>query len=292
LGYIAFQIEFVREGAAFGLVSIPALANLARNALELLGVTAGSVLGKALTLINVPDFVSSIARNALGEGLAALDVIRETFPVAPAASLAARNEIEALIVDVAGLSPDRVADFAPRAFAVVQTVADNLPAASAIRAMRQLSEQFEAVPALPSLSPLYAVQARNVAAASSFIRAAALAAETEAVIRSDYVARPDGVRARAEIAMRYEAAMLLANGAEHADLYRALDDARGRAIEYLSKVINDLAPVISVASGRVMPSLYWSYRLYAEAARGTELAQRNSVRNPAFMPKEFSALAR
>jgi len=290
-GYIAFQIEFVREGAAFGLVSIPALASLVRTALGAFGGVASQLLSGGLAIANVPDFVSAAARGSIGEGLAALDVLRETFPVDPVASVSARNEIDALVAELSDLTPASLPILASRAFEVVQTVADNIPASSAVRAMRQLAEQFPPVPTSPALSPLQAAEAANVTAVSRFFRAAALVGETEAYIRREFTDRPDGVLARAELAMRFESEMLRANGAEYADMYRALDDARGRAIEYLSKVINDLAPVISVESNRVMPSLYWSYRLYAVADRGVELAQRNLVRNPAFMPKTFAALA-
>lgn len=291
LGYIAFQVEFVREGAAFGLVSIPALASLARVALGALGGVASSLLAGGLSLANVPDFVSAAARGTLGEGLGALDLLRETFPVDPVASLAARNEIDALVSGVAALSPATLPALAGRVFEIVQTLADSMPPASAARAMRQFADQFPPVSPVPAISPLQGVQIGNVAVVSGFFRVAALAGETEAILRREFVARPDGVAARADLAMRFEAEMLLANGAAHAALYRALDDARGRAIDYLSKVINDLAPVIEVESNRVLPSLYWSFRLYGDAFRGTELAQRNLVRNPAFMPTVFSALA-
>lgn len=291
LGYVAFQVEFIREGAAFGLVSLPALASLARAALAAFGGLASSLLGNALSLANVPDFVSSAARATFGEGLAALDLIRESFPMPPAVSLAARNEIDALVTALPDIAPATVSDFASRAFEVVQVIADSLPAESAARASRLFADQFPAIVPGVSLSATEALVERNVAAVSAFYRGAALAAETEAYIRREYADRPSGVAARSELAMRFEAEMLRANGAENAGFYRALDDARGRAIEYLSKLINDLAPVISVSSNAVLPSLYWSYRMYGVADRAPELAARNLVRNPAFMPTDFSALA-
>jgi prophage DNA circulation protein len=39
-----------------------------------------------------------------------------------------------------------------------------------------------------------------------------------------------------------------------------------------------------------MPSLYWAWRLYKAPERGTELAARNRVAHPSFIPPEFEAL--
>jgi prophage DNA circulation protein len=54
----------------------------------------------------------------------------------------------------------------------------------------------------------------------------------------------------------------------------------------------DLSPVIIVGAKRVLPSLYWAYRLYADPMRGAELWRRNQIKHPAYMPINFEALAR
>jgi prophage DNA circulation protein len=72
----------------------------------------------------------------------------------------------------------------------------------------------------------------------------------------------------------------------------AIQDLRGRVAEYLSRLINDLAPVITVEAARQLPSLYWGYRLYGDPARGAEIVARNGVRHPSFVPATFQALSR
>ena len=135
-------------------------------------------------------------------------------------------------------------------------------------------------------------ESSNAAAAAQLVRLAALAALTDAVLRADYPSRPDGVAARTMLADYYGREIEQAAGADYADLYVALVEARGAAIDYLSRLIADLAPVITIDAPTGMPSLYWAYRLYADPARGGELVARNNVRHPSFMPATFSALAR
>lgn len=66
----------------------------------------------------------------------------------------------------------------------------------------------------------------------------------------------------------------------------------GFTVEYLSKVMADLAPVIVVGADVRMPSIYWAYRLYGDATRADELSERNDIKHPMWMGTEFEALAR
>lgn len=135
-------------------------------------------------------------------------------------------------------------------------------------------------------------EASNAAAAAQIVRLAALSALTDAVLRRSYASRPEGVAARALLSDYYSNEIDRAAGADAADLYVALVEARGTAIEYLSRVIADLAPVVTIEAPIGMPSLYWGYRLYGDPNRAAELVARNGVRHPSFMPATFSALAR
>jgi prophage DNA circulation protein len=76
------------------------------------------------------------------------------------------------------------------------------------------------------------------------------------------------------------------------EVYKALQDVRGAAIDFLSRDITDLAPVLEINQMRPMPAAYWANRLYNDAGRIEELTQRNSVKHPLFMPLEFEAVSR
>jgi prophage DNA circulation protein len=132
----------------------------------------------------------------------------------------------------------------------------------------------------------------NTVASAQLVRLAALAAVTEAVLRRNYRSRPDGVAARAALSALYDREIEAAAAPAQADLYIALVEARGAAVDYLSRTIADLAPVVTVSAPSPLPSLYWAWRLYADPGRAGELTDRNRVRHPSFMPASFAALAR
>jgi prophage DNA circulation protein len=75
-------------------------------------------------------------------------------------------------------------------------------------------------------------------------------------------------------------------------LFNSMTALRDAVIEYLSRTILDLAPVVTVTANAVMPSLYWAWRLYGDPSRADDLVARNRVVHPSFMPAEFEALAR
>ncbi len=60
----------------------------------------------------------------------------------------------------------------------------------------------------------------------------------------------------------------------------------------LSRSITDLAPILTASSVASMPSLWWANRLYGDAGRAEELADRNRVKHSLFMPAQIEALAR
>ena len=97
--------------------------------------------------------------------------------------------------------------------------------------------------------------------------------------------------ARAEVAERFDHELEAAGGAANAPLYIAIEGLRGSVVDYLTRLIADLAPVVTVSANRSLPSLWWSWRIYGVADRSAELVARNSVRHPSFMPREFQALA-
>ena len=185
------------------------------------------------------------------------------------------------------------------AIAIAQTLvsttrvlADAMSPDTAARAMLEFAAAFEPVQTQANLTTTAVRAAANAAAVSSVVRLAALTAYAEAMMRKTYAARPDGVAARAEIAERFDNELSNTPGAVYADLFRAIDDLSGRVVEYLSQVINDLAPLINIEIAKKLPAVYLAFRLYADPLRDAELIARNQVRNPAFMPQTFVALAR
>src|SRR5262249_54442693 len=143
----------------------------------------------------------------------------------------------------------------------------------------------------PVLSDSTTRAAANTGTMTRLCRLAALIAWAEALARQSYASRPDGVAARAAAAERLDLELMQLGGAENYWLYVAIQNLRGSVVTYLTQLIADLAPVVTVTANQSMPALWWAWRLYHDPTRTVDLVQRNEVRHPSFMPTEFVALA-
>lgn len=297
LGYVAFRVKFVRDGAATALISVPHLLHLAFGAANDLASSIAQSLPLSLDLKGAPDFVADAAADGFGSFVAAVDGVRESYALAPDLSAALRDELADIVADADAAidrdaKPADIVAIAQRAIEATRKIADGIAPLSAVRAMAELIEAF-AAPVVTGIAPAYSItRARNNAAAMArFARLVAVTSYAEAVLRASYASRSDGVAARAQVAARFDQEMADTTGADNAALFAALSLLQGRVIDYLQALINDLAPVIGIEAARQMPSIFWAYRLYRDPLRGAEIAARNGVRHPAFMPREFSALA-
>ena len=298
LGYVAFDVKFVREGAAFSFISIPFALNGAFGAADALAAAIVGGFAKTLSIASEPDFVVSAAADGFASSAAMLDVVRTSYRVDPTASAIVRDAISQIVASapaaLAAVKDDDGAAVTTLAQSLVETtraLGEAIPPETAIRAMLDLVDAApEPIAAgRPVITPPARRALANAAAVARLARFAALTAFCEAVVRRTYAARPDGVTARGEVAEIFDAELSNTFGAETAALYLAIDDLRGRVIEYLSSVINDLAPVVTVETARIMPSLYLAYRLYGDPTRAGEIVARNRVRHPSFVPRVFSA---
>ncbi|WP_243368861.1 DNA circularization protein [Microvirga solisilvae] len=295
LNFIAFNLRFVREGAASALASVLSLANLVFLAVDALASAASTRAVRALKVQRQPDHVAAAAVEEFRNVVSLVESVRLSASIDQATSASVRDEIDALYREAPVLisaSNGAAADLGERVFSVVRRIGDagdpNLLAATfGALADDTLPE------AVPSGATANARQAQvNRASMLQIGRLAFLAAYAEAVTRATYPSRREGISARADLAERFEREFSQANGAENAELYLALQDLQGRTVEYLTRMIVDLAPIVTVQAARSMPSLYWAWRLYGDPLRATTLATRNKVRHPSFMPNTFEAVSR
>jgi prophage DNA circulation protein len=299
MGYVAFELKFVRKGASSGLISAPLLQNVAFQAAETVANVLGQLFPLTISTLGRPDLVVSAVTDTLSQGAIALDVLRQSYAIDPAVSAQVRDAIPVVVANIATSITNDAAPGAAASSAVVslaglvrQTM-DAMPASSATRAALELAGAFSAVAAgVPYLSPTAKLAADNAAVAARAVRLAALTAYAEAVLRSTFVARPDGVTARGEVAERFEDELYQTDGAENAALFVAISDLRDKVIGWITQTIANLAPVITVESNVQRPALDLAWILYADPTRADELVARNNVRNPFFMPQVISALAR
>lgn len=324
LGYLAHELKFVREGFGSALASVNSLANDVFVAAEAAAVSVAAAFAAMGAVKNVPERVTDVLQHGTETALATLEAVRTSVNVEPVASAAQRDAIErtyALVptaidhaaklgdiatavlnanatASVAAGDPVSAADATLEVVGksvadVAVALAENMDPASALS---QMGDVIAATPTTASVDPLStsvwrAAEATNQLAAYTLLRVAALTAYCESVTRVALKDRPAAITLRANVSVFFEE-QLGALPSEQYDLYRAMLKLRDATIDYLSRAIIDLAPVVRVSANMQMPSLYWAWRLYGDSTRSQELADRNKVAHPSFMPVKFEALGK
>jgi prophage DNA circulation protein len=292
-GYSAFSVTFVRDGAASPLASVALLAQLAFDGAGALGDAAGLIVS-AIEVVGQAGSVVDDAISGARDVAAVFDAVRESNAVDPTVS----GEVRNLLADLYDEAPTLIsrqtgaaASFGTRMVEAVRLLGDGMQPDDAATAFGALADLEPVPPPAYTLAPTPAVRARNAARLDRLARLAALAAWSDALMRRSYGSRRDGVAARADAATRFGIALADLPGAENLEAYAAAAALRGQVAAYLSRLITDLAPVVTVTAPLRMPSLWWGWRLYGDPTRGAEIVARNGVRHPAHIPTEFEALA-
>lgn len=308
-GYEALSLKFTREGVAGALVSIASLANTVFVTADATALTAALSFALATTTDAQPGYVVTAAVDGVQNNASSLEAIRTSAPVDPATSAAQQTEIQSIFdgastvaeTPVAGagsfstsagqISGSPAVDLAARVTASARALGKGMAPSDALSQFEQLFTDNHVV--IPT--PIYVTsgtlqEAANQATADQALRMAALIAYSDAIARVSLPDRPSAITLRANVAEYFESELLVVNAAD-IDLAHAVMALRDSVINYLSQTVISLAPVITVEANLSMPSLFWSWRLYEDPTRSTELAARNSVPHPSFMPREFEALA-
>lgn len=311
-GYLGFSLKCCREGAASALISTKMAANQVFTAAEAIASAMASSFAANLTLViqpatasgpgvgpvrSVPDFVTAAAVNGVQDVAAVLESVRTSEPVEATASAAQRNAIQTLFDQAADLLavPATVPDVAIQSVAIARALGDAMPPASALRAFNAILSDpgFASVVVAGAVypTPSRKAMALNADQVMRLLRLAAVTAYCEAIARVVLSDRPAGITLRAN-AVEYFESETGDLAASEIDLVHRIGALRDATIAYLSRMILDLAPVITLESNVSMPSLFWAYRLYQDPQRSTELVARNKVVHPSFMPAVFEALAK
>jgi prophage DNA circulation protein len=175
--------------------------------------------------------------------------------------------------------------------AIARALGDAMPPAAAVQTFDALSQSAPVDVDMSARTASSRALAVNLVASYRNLRLAALAAYCEAIVRTELSDRRAALTLRANVAEYFEAEMDRLT-ADQSDLYNAMAALRNATVDFLSRAVLDLAPVISVTANMSMPSVFWAWRLYSDPARSADLVARNRVVHPSFMATEFEALAR
>ncbi len=151
----------------------------------------------------------------------------------------------------------------------------------------------------PLPPPAVATAATAAASSAAEIGARALAVASlvtfaEAAVMRTYADRAAAVAVRARLAELFAAEIedLAGLAPPPLDLIRALIEVRDRTVVALRARATTLAPVVTVSASTTRPALVWAWDLYRDPSRAGEIAARNRIDHPGFVPPTFEALAR
>ncbi len=293
LGYIAHELKFVREGFGSALASVTNLINMVFVQAENVSLAAAKAFSTSAIIKNVPDYVSEALQIVTENALATFDIVRTTINVDPIVNAQQRDAIEvafvALPIALTAEDPVALQAVASAVMTAATELVENMDPVVALPAMVAIvqSTPTETLPSEINESVWRIAVATNQHLAHTLLRIAALTAYCEAVVRVTLGDRPTAITLRANVSTYFDALP-----SEDFAIYNALIKLRDATIDYLSRAILDLAPVVKVHASLGMPSLFWAWRLYADPARSNELVARNRIEHPSFMPPVFEALGK
>lgn len=311
LGLVAFSLSLVREGVGAAPFPVAVLGHQVNLAIGAVLGPLRAAFGIAFAGIGVASFVASAAVSVLRNAAALMSValMRPGIDILRVPALAV--QIGAMFDNAAALTAfgSQATRLSTTSFVtegrsntdpevvgliweVVNAIGEAASAAEAIEILEPLATfMADSVPDIPS-TPSERRLAQNEAALGGVVRIAALAAIAAAVVDVTISDRREGIALRARVATLFAAERERAFADSNHELSVAIEDVSGHLVDHISRRIVDLAPMLDIVAPISMPSLWWSNRIYGTHERAGDLARRNRVIHPSFMPTRLEALAR
>jgi hypothetical protein len=304
LGNIAFSIKFVRDGAASASMSVPRLRQAVFDAASGVAAALAGRFPAALTLPGADDCVVFAAVSLAQTVAGSIELVRTTTVVDPDISLqvqAAEAAIIAaapLLITPAGVADVDVANLLVAAPPLDATYRDPTATLAAVitasirllgcgmagnadsgaGALLELALDYPPVALSSTVSANSKAAAANSAVFVDLARLAALVAWCEGLARRRYGSPIEGLDARAAVVERLNHELGHAAGAADMNVYLALQILQGTTVQYLTRLIADLAPTATAP-----PSMPATRRAKWIGSPAVDLALRNEPLHPASM---------
>jgi prophage DNA circulation protein len=139
-----------------------------------------------------------------------------------------------------------------------------------------------------AVSPSDTADAYNGQIFCGCVRSFALMKLAQAISVIVFTTRAQAIQARATIVELFD--MQIAMFTEDA-IVDVLLVARDNCVTAVTQRMTSIVPIVKITAPMSKPSLYWANRLYQDVTRAQDLADRNDVSMPAYMPKLFEALS-
>ncbi len=311
-GYVSFQLDFVADDLSLAaLGGSPHVASQVRSKVKDAHKTFSTALLANYDVVTSPSWVLESAVETAREFFATIAVTAEQSELRGDPLAEIQRAVQGLYDD----APELLAigaqgnTFGMVSFMTTERVGSADPLTSGVQAVL---DQYRASVPDPMLSAtgLYDLsgfdvhgtipkttlnrkrEAANRESLLSFFRRSALAQYAAAVMDQEYPSRRAAIGERARVVYRFNMELERITNPNEWEVVQAMRDLMGLTVEFLTRKMADLAPVLSIEARSVLPTLYWAYRLYGDPMRAQELWERNSIIHPMWVPTEFEALAR
>ena len=184
-----------------------------------------------------------------------------------------------------------IADTLPPAIAAL-TEAVRMAAVNPADAIRCLSSLTSFRPPIPSpVSPVSSARAQTIVAVAALCRQAALSSLARACADYQPTSYDDAAAVRASVAALFDAEIVAAADAAQDGVYLALRQLRTAVVADLTTRGALLPRLLAVTTQGPLSTLELAYKLYGDASRADEIAQRTDAPHPGFLPTMMTLLA-
>lgn len=283
-GFALVALEFIEAGSVSASATRRAGRSLIDRALAAVRDAAVSAFpGVAANVASVSALGAQMAVDLEvlhGELVAALDTIDRNVG-------AASDAASALVVFADEL--DSLATDAAAAGSRVSALVDSLSASPGdvgrkFDTMLGLLGFGDRLPGPAAPAGYQAAAAANQTALADLLAELAAAQLAALTARLPFESAQDAARHRGALADALDSVLFRAADAGAAVVYRELRTAKALAVAELDDRAARLPELVTVTLPAEVPSIVLAWRLYGDPSRGPELAERNEVRHPAFMP--------
>lgn len=154
------------------------------------------------------------------------------------------------------------------------------PAREAVSGLSKLATFGSDLAGVPLTTATRIQQAANQAALVSLVRRAGIIEAARVVPGIDFAYQQEAFDLRDELGVLLDGEMETASD----PVYRGLVGVRAALVKDVNSRAPGLAKIVSARAASTEPSLVTAYRLYGDASRADEIAARNRLRHPGFVP--------
>ncbi|MFC3674656.1 DNA circularization protein [Ferrovibrio xuzhouensis] len=291
-GMASFEIAFVEAGdQQYPQSSYDTAARVGMSS-DAAMAAAGTDLANRLDTRG-PGFLTQSAGDALRGALDKLNTL--SSQMAPADAAAATRNLSGMTGDLDGLVSTG-AGLSSRLTGVFSALR-GLDPAGRIAGYRSLLGYGSGLPGASTSQPLdgtaWATASRQQEAANNLaiadaVQRMALIETTRAGAETDFATYDDAIAWRDDIGQRLDDAseVVASRSTGSDDMFTALTDLRTEALRDIDTRAVNKPALRKIQPPETMPATVLAYQLYGDATRADEIASRNGVAHPGFVPPE------